>query len=170
VGLERGPLSLASTIEELLDRKSSGSCLESREYDQKDTSLWPRGTLYPQELALTSPTSGCLSVGTVRSRTQATEFFPVLLISLRLRKFPSGLSSFFREKRKLDRKGPIMGSVVGFFGNEGTFPSAYFTKFLHILSVILLRANVIASSSLLGESPKRKDKDVRYIYLVSELL
>jgi hypothetical protein len=32
VGLERGPLSLVSTIEELLGRKSSGSRLESREY------------------------------------------------------------------------------------------------------------------------------------------
>jgi hypothetical protein len=29
VGLERGPLSLVSTTEELLDRKSSGSCLET---------------------------------------------------------------------------------------------------------------------------------------------
>jgi hypothetical protein len=32
VGLERGPLSLMSTIEELLERKISGSGLESREY------------------------------------------------------------------------------------------------------------------------------------------
>jgi hypothetical protein len=32
VGLERGPLSLVSTIEELLGRKSSGFGLESREY------------------------------------------------------------------------------------------------------------------------------------------
>jgi hypothetical protein len=32
VGLERGPLSLVSTTEELLGRKSSGSCLEKREY------------------------------------------------------------------------------------------------------------------------------------------
>jgi hypothetical protein len=32
VGLERGPLSLLSTTEELLDRKSSGSCLESQVY------------------------------------------------------------------------------------------------------------------------------------------
>jgi hypothetical protein len=31
-------------------------------------------SLYPQELALTSPTSGGRSVGIVRSRTQATEF------------------------------------------------------------------------------------------------
>jgi hypothetical protein len=32
VGLEQGPLSLASTIEELLERKSRGSCLENWEY------------------------------------------------------------------------------------------------------------------------------------------
>jgi hypothetical protein len=38
VGLERGPLSLVSTTEELLDRKSSGSCLENREYGRRDPS------------------------------------------------------------------------------------------------------------------------------------
>jgi hypothetical protein len=38
VGLERGPLSLVSTIEELLERKSSGSGLESREYGRRDHS------------------------------------------------------------------------------------------------------------------------------------
>jgi hypothetical protein len=32
VGLEQGPLSLVSTIEELLEKKSSGSGLENREY------------------------------------------------------------------------------------------------------------------------------------------
>jgi hypothetical protein len=36
VGLERGPLSLVSTIEELLDRKSSGSGLESGDYGRRD--------------------------------------------------------------------------------------------------------------------------------------
>jgi hypothetical protein len=36
VGLERGPLSLMSTIDELLGRKSSGSGLESREYGLRD--------------------------------------------------------------------------------------------------------------------------------------
>jgi hypothetical protein len=74
VGLERGPLSLVSTIEELLGTKSSDSDLESREYGRRDPSRWPRGTLYPQKLALTSPISGGRSVGIVRSRTQATEF------------------------------------------------------------------------------------------------
>jgi hypothetical protein len=35
--------------------------------------ITPRGTLYPQKLAVTSPTSGGRSVGVVRYRTQATE-------------------------------------------------------------------------------------------------
>jgi hypothetical protein len=64
---------LVSTIEELLGRKSSGSGLESREYGGRDTSRLPRGTLYPQKLELTLPTSGGRSVGIVCSRTQATE-------------------------------------------------------------------------------------------------
>jgi hypothetical protein len=70
VGLERGPLSLVSTTEELLERNRRGSGLENREYGRRDSSRWPRGTLYPQKLALTSPTSGGSLVGTVRSRTQ----------------------------------------------------------------------------------------------------
>jgi hypothetical protein len=75
VGLERGPLSLVSTTEELLDKKSSGSCLENREYGRRDPSRRPRGTLYPQKLAITWPTSGGRSVGVVRSRTQTMEVF-----------------------------------------------------------------------------------------------
>jgi hypothetical protein len=47
VCLERGTLSLVSTIEELLGRISSGSGLENREYGRRDPSRWPRGTLYP---------------------------------------------------------------------------------------------------------------------------
>jgi hypothetical protein len=74
VGLERGPLNLVSTIEELLERKSSRSGLENREYGRRDPSRWPRGTLYPQKLTLTSLTSAGRSVGIVPSRTQATEF------------------------------------------------------------------------------------------------
>jgi hypothetical protein len=49
-GLERGPLSLVGTIEGLLGRKN-------KEYGRRDPSSWPRGTLYPQKLALTSLTS-----------------------------------------------------------------------------------------------------------------
>jgi hypothetical protein len=39
--------------------------LENREYGRRDPSCWPRGTLYPHKLALTSPTSGSRSVGIV---------------------------------------------------------------------------------------------------------
>jgi hypothetical protein len=44
VGLECGLLSLVSTTEELLERKSSGSGLENRDYGRRDPSHWPRGT------------------------------------------------------------------------------------------------------------------------------
>jgi hypothetical protein len=37
-----------------------------RRYGRGDSLRWPRGTLYPQKLALTSPTSGGRSVGKVR--------------------------------------------------------------------------------------------------------
>jgi hypothetical protein len=78
VDLERGPLSLVSRIEELLGRNSSGSSMESREYSRGDSLLWPRDALYPQKLALTSPTSRGHSVCIVHSRTKAMEFSLVL--------------------------------------------------------------------------------------------
>jgi hypothetical protein len=74
VDLERGPLSLMSTIEELFGRKSSVSGLEKLNYGRRDPSRLTRGTLYPQNFVLTSPTIGGRSVGVVFSRTQATEF------------------------------------------------------------------------------------------------
>jgi hypothetical protein len=55
-------------------QKSSGSCLENREYGRRDPSRSPRGTLYPQKLAITSPTSG-VARSVVRSRTQTMEFY-----------------------------------------------------------------------------------------------
>jgi hypothetical protein len=76
-----------NTSEELLESKSSGSGLESREYDRGDMLRWNHDTLYPQKFALTSPTSGDRSVGTVRSRTKATEF---------------SFSSFYNVARNLD--------------------------------------------------------------------
>jgi hypothetical protein len=44
VCLERGPLSLVSTIEGLLDRKSSGSGLENRDYGRRDPPCGPHDT------------------------------------------------------------------------------------------------------------------------------
>jgi hypothetical protein len=78
VGLERGPLSLVSAVEELLEIKNSGCGLENRDYGRRDSSRWQLGTLYPQQLTLTSSTSGGRSVGILRSRTQAMEFFSFL--------------------------------------------------------------------------------------------
>jgi hypothetical protein len=74
LGLERGPLSLVSKIEELLGRNSSGSGLENREYGRGDPLRWPRDTLYPQKLALNSPISGG------RLRTKATEFVVLFFV------------------------------------------------------------------------------------------
>jgi hypothetical protein len=82
VGLERGPLSLVTAIEELVERKSNSSGLENREYGRGDPLRWQRGTLCPQKLAVTWPTSGGRSVGIVRSRTQATESILVFVTCL----------------------------------------------------------------------------------------
>jgi hypothetical protein len=49
-----------------LGRNSSGFGLEIREYGHRDPLLWPHDTVYPQDLSLTSPTSGGRSVGIVR--------------------------------------------------------------------------------------------------------
>jgi hypothetical protein len=87
VGLQRDTLSLVSKIEELLGRKIIGSGLESQEYGYRDTSRWPRGSLYTQKLALASPTSDGLSVGIVRSRTKATGLLLLLLLLLLLFNF-----------------------------------------------------------------------------------
>jgi hypothetical protein len=75
VGLERGPLSLVITIEELLAGNCSGSGLDNLECGHGDPLRWPRDTLYPKKLALTSPTSGGRLVGIVHSRTKAMEVF-----------------------------------------------------------------------------------------------
>jgi hypothetical protein len=119
VGLERGLLSLVSTTEELLDKKSSGSCLENREHGRRDPSRWPRGILYPQKFATTSPRSGGRSVGIVRSRSQTMEF---VCLSRGVRKecfcliwkdYPSQnvyLSFTFITSHKAQRKEKLFGS------------------------------------------------------------
>jgi hypothetical protein len=96
-GPERGPLSIVSTTEELLGRNSSGSGLESREYGRVDPLHWPRDTLYPQKLALTSPTSGGRSVGILLSRTKSTEHLYANILITNL-KFERNLRSYiFRD-------------------------------------------------------------------------
>jgi hypothetical protein len=72
VGLERGPLSLLSTTEELRERKNSGSGLETentavgiRHADHVASSI--------RKSALNSLKSGGRSAGIVRSRTLTKE-------------------------------------------------------------------------------------------------
>jgi hypothetical protein len=74
VGLERGPLSLLSTTEELLDRKvaapvykTENTAVEIRHADHMAPSIH-------KKLAITSLTIGGHSVGIVRLRTQTMEF------------------------------------------------------------------------------------------------
>jgi hypothetical protein len=75
VGLEWGPPSLVGTIEELPERKSSGSGLENRDYGRRRyAALTTRHPSICKTLVLTLPTRGGRSIGIVRSQTQATEF------------------------------------------------------------------------------------------------
>jgi hypothetical protein len=74
VGLERGPLSLVRIIEELLERTIAAPVYKTEINGRGDLLRWPRDTLNPLKLALTSPTSGGGSVGIVRWRTEAQEF------------------------------------------------------------------------------------------------
>ena len=76
MGLERGPLSLVkSNWGAIWIKKSSGSRFRKQRLTDVGTRCANHVTpLYPQKLALTSPTGGGRSVGMVRSRTKATEF------------------------------------------------------------------------------------------------
>jgi hypothetical protein len=73
VGLERGPLSLVSTIEELLLRKSSGSSLESRGYGLGIRRADYATPLYLQEVGTNFADKRRSSDDIVRFRTKATE-------------------------------------------------------------------------------------------------
>jgi hypothetical protein len=74
VGLERGPFSLVSITEELLERKSRGSRSKKLRLTAVGIRCVDHTTLYiSRKFALTSPTCGGLSVGIVRLRTKATE-------------------------------------------------------------------------------------------------
>jgi hypothetical protein len=77
VGLERGPLSLVTITEELLERKVAAPVYKTEINGRGDSLRWPRDTIYPLKLALTSPTSGGRSVGIVRWWTKAPEFLYV---------------------------------------------------------------------------------------------
>ena len=77
-----------------MNKKSSGS----RSSKQRVTAVGIRCAdhvtrLYPQKLALTSPTGGGRSVGIVRSRTKATEFVLAIMLYCTFRRV--SLLSFY---------------------------------------------------------------------------
>jgi hypothetical protein len=83
-------------------------------------SCLPRGILYPQKLALTSPTSGGRSVDIVRSRTQTTEFVFVFVLLCRLSKIVESLNSADSQL-----------AVVVFFLTVFNFRTTGFVDFVH---------------------------------------
>jgi hypothetical protein len=74
VGLERGPLSLVSTTEELLDRKVAAPVYKTENKAVGIRNADHVAFYIRKKLPITSPTSGGRSVGIVRSRTQTMEF------------------------------------------------------------------------------------------------
>jgi hypothetical protein len=72
VGLERGPLSLVSTIEELLGRNSSGSGLETEITVAGIRRIDHTTLLYPQKLVLTSPTNAGFSLVITKVKFKVT--------------------------------------------------------------------------------------------------
>jgi hypothetical protein len=63
-----------STIEELFERNSSGSDLETENMAVGSMGDADHATLSLQKLALISPKSGCRSVSIVRSQSKAMDF------------------------------------------------------------------------------------------------
>jgi hypothetical protein len=62
-----------------------------------------------KKLALTSPTSGCLSVGTVRSRTKATEF---VLFRYEDIKVSGGMAPPFQLRHYMEADGQLHALAV----------------------------------------------------------
>jgi hypothetical protein len=81
VGLELGPLNLVSTTEELLERKGSGSGLESRDYSCREPPRWLLDISLSEKVD-TNFDDKRLSFGQYSSlsRTKATELFFFLFL------------------------------------------------------------------------------------------
>jgi hypothetical protein len=148
-----------STTEELLDKKSSGSCLENREYGRKDPSRWPRGTLYPQKLATILPRSGGRSVDIVRSRTQTVEFNISTLCVWEFRACPrSWMYVHHRGSISVSRRVSAGKNETGLWQPPPP-PTIY--CFLWVAFVLAIR-NKIASNDVTAFLP-RADEDVAFL-------
>jgi hypothetical protein len=124
VGLERDPLSLMSTIEELLGITCSSFGLETRKCCHRDPLCRPRSTLYPQTLVLTSPTRGGRSVCIVRSQTLATEFSFLII-------FNSGPNAEVKDEHSEANYSVYKGNIYASFPNLDVPRVAYY-RCIHI--------------------------------------
>jgi len=127
-----------------LNEKSSGS----RSRKQRLTAVGTRCAghvtpLYPQKLALTSPTGGGRSVGIVRVRTKATEFSLVLVIfhfefevGALQKEFPSEILSPYSV---LYRWTGLVRNVLILCGGLMHNPREYVSHGLHVSSATYLR-------------------------------
>jgi hypothetical protein len=79
MGLERGPISLVSTTEELLDRKVAAPVYKTENMTVGISHADHVAPSISKKLAITSPKNGGRSVGIVRSQTQAMEFVSVMV-------------------------------------------------------------------------------------------
>jgi hypothetical protein len=143
VDLERGPLSLVNTTEELLGRESSGSGLKNRDYYRRGSAvLTTRHPYIRKTLVLTSATSGGHSVGIVRSQTKATEILllwgnlavsPNFIVFYAVRVITGRLTKSYR---------PCLTFVKCSVSDERKVSEWFFPKFLVLYDLLLGRAKV----------------------------
>jgi hypothetical protein len=117
-----------------LEKKCSGSGLENRDYSRRDS------ILYRQKLALTSPTSGCLPVGAVRSLTQATEF--VVVVFLRIHQYAILLAmdiQFPTQNPTPSKCNSVLCSSLRLSLRNNFFPTQFSTTDLYPFVILLLR-------------------------------
>jgi hypothetical protein len=115
VGLERGPLSILSTTEKVLDRKSCGSCLEIRKYGLRDPSRLPRGTPLCAKFDANFDDKR-RSLGWYSSLSDSGNGVYILVFSGITSKQSSGLAEEFQgvslqihKEDKIRDKGPVFG-------------------------------------------------------------
>jgi hypothetical protein len=129
--------------------KSSGSCLENREYGRRYPSRWPRRTLYPYKLAITSLKSGGRSVGIVRSWSQTKEL--VIFRTNKLIKEPASKQVAIRSTLKLET---MLLQNVGWLWTDYTVYIPY-PQLWELQILLLISSFVLALISYLAQKIRR---------------